>query len=78
MIIEHAKKKIGSIREKLANAKEGGMSLEERRKFRNQISAQQARIRRKEEQIFLNKSNREKDSRFTKFVKLLASSLGQE
>ena len=78
MIIEHANEKISSIKEKLANAKEDGMSLIDRRRYRNQISAQQARIRRKEEQIFLNKSNREKDARFTKFVKLLAGSLGQE
>lgn len=53
------------------------MSLKERQRYRNQIAAQQARIRRKEEQIILNKSNREKDVRFTKLVKLMAANLDQ-
>ena len=68
MIIKHANNKISSIKEILANAKEDGMSSTDRRRLRNQISAQHARIRRKEEQIFLNKSNRDKDARFTKLV----------
>lgn len=40
--------------------------------MRNQISAQQSRIRRKEEVIFLNKITRDKDAIFTQFVKQMA------
>ena len=49
------------------------LPLPERQKLRNQISAQKARLKKKEETIFLNKVVREKDCRYLKMVKGLCN-----
>ena len=49
------------------------LPLAERQKLRNQISAQKARLKKKEETIFLNKVVREKDDRYIKMVKGLCN-----
>lgn len=65
LYFDKAVNKIQEIRDKLKNAKALGMTVKERQRLRNQISAQQSRIRKKEEVIFLNKITREKDEKFT-------------
>ena len=51
------------------------MTVKERQRLRNQISAQQSRIRKKEEVIFLNKITREKDEKFTQLVDAMVQTL---
>ena len=61
---DKAHDKVDEIKNTLKTAKQDGMTVKERQRLRNQISAQQSRIRKKEEVIFLNKVTREKDAQF--------------
>ena len=54
--------------DKLRNAKRDGMPIGERQRLRNQISAQRSRLKKKEENLFLNKKVREKDKKFECFI----------
>ena len=67
--------KIDEIKRKLKTAKKDGITVTERQRLRNQISAQQSRIRKKEETIFLNRVTREKDSKFLELVSFLGNHL---
>ena len=60
--------KIAGIQAKLKTAKADGMKVEDRQRLRNQISAQKSRLKKKEENMFLNKKVREKDQLFTDLV----------
>ena len=51
------------------------MTVKERQRLRNQISAQQSRIRKKEEVIFLNKVTREKDEKFKQLIEAMVTTL---
>ena len=72
---DKAVNKIAEIKELLRNAKKTGMPVKERQRLRNQISAQQSRIRKKEETIFLNRVCREKDEKFLQLINLMANNL---
>lgn len=58
-----AQEKIESIKQKLKTAKQDGMDVKERQRLRNQVSAQQSRIKKKVEVLFLNKLIRERDDK---------------
>jgi len=61
-------KKINELRDQLkTNGK--NMTLAERQRIRNKISAQMSRLKKKEETIFLNKVVRDKDDRYLKMAK---------
>lgn len=51
------------------------MTVKERQRLRNQISAQQSRIRKKEEVIFLNRITREKDEKFRQLIQCMTQTL---
>ena len=55
MYIQTAEKKIQELRFKYSTAKEDGLSVEERQKLRNQISASMDRLKKKMESIHLRK-----------------------
>lgn len=67
--------KIEEIKQMLKTAKEKNMSVKERQRLRNQISAQQSRIRKKEEVIFLNRVTREKDEKFSELINAMVTTL---
>jgi hypothetical protein len=67
--------KIEEIRETLKTAKKDGLTVKQRQKLRNQISAQQSRIRKKEEVMFLHGAVREKDAKMEALIKCLAKTL---
>ena len=67
--------KIEEIRETLKTAKEDGLTVKQRQKLRNQISAQQSRIRKKEELIFFHRAVKEKDDKMEALIKSLATTL---
>lgn len=50
------------------------MNNDEKKRLRNQISAQQARLRKKDEQEFLNLEVRKKDELYEGMVKVLMRS----
>lgn len=75
LYFDKAVNKIQEIRDKLKNAKASGMTVKERQRLRNQISAQQSRIRKKEEVIFLNKVTREKDEKFKQLIEAMVTTL---
>ena len=52
--------------------------MKERQRLRNQISAQNQRVKQKEESLFLNKVVKEKDSKFEQLIGYLAQILTQE
>ena len=52
---ERAQQKIEEIKARLKTAKKDGMDVKERQRLRNQVSAQQSRIKKKEEVIQLKK-----------------------
>ena len=64
--------KIDEIKKKLKTAKQDGMKVSERQRLRNQVSAQQSRIKKKQEVIHLNRLIRAKDDKLTKFVDLIS------
>ena len=63
--------KIKEIREQLKTAKADGISVKERQKLRNQISAQQSRIKKKEEVMFLHRAVKDKDDKMKALIKCL-------
>jgi hypothetical protein len=67
--------KIQEIREILKTAKKDGLTVKQRQKLRNQISAQQSRIRKKEEVMFLHRAVKEKDDKMEALIKNLANTL---
>ena len=67
--------KIEEIRETLKTAKEDGLTVKQRQKLRNQISAQQSRIRKKEELMFFHRAIKEKDGKMEALIKSLAKTL---
>ena len=68
---EKTLQKIEQIREKLKTAKEDGLTVKERQKLRNQISAQHSRMVRKQESQFLNSKIKEKDDKMQKLVECM-------
>lgn len=69
--------KIKEIREILKTAKKDGLTVKQRQKLRNQISAQQSRIKKKEEVMFLHRAVKEKDGKMEHLIKCLADMLPQ-
>ena len=67
--------KIKEIREQLKTAKADGISVKERQKLRNQISAQQSRIKKKEEVMFLHRAVKDKDDKMKALIKCLTLTL---
>ena len=63
--------KINEIKEKLKTAKMDGMDVKERQRLRNQVSAQQSRIKKKEEVIFLNELIKARDAKMVKMHDLI-------
>lgn len=47
------------------------MTTAEKQRYRNQISAQKSRLKKKEETIFLNRIVREKDSKYQEIISVL-------
>mmetsp|Transcript_32876 Transcript_32876/g.50268 ORF Transcript_32876/g.50268 Transcript_32876/m.50268 type:complete len:168 (+) Transcript_32876:973-1476(+) len=74
---EQGYKKIQDIMDKLKTAKKDGMPIAERQRLRNQISAQRSRLKKKEENLFLNRKVREKDRKFQNLVDGLTSVLNE-
>ena len=70
-----ALKKIQGIRENLKTAKEDGSTTKQRQRLRNQISATQSRIRKKEELMFFHRAIKEKDGKMEALIKSLAKTL---
>jgi len=70
-----AVRKIDEIREKLKTAKDDGLTVKERQRLRNQVSAQQSRIKKKEEVLFLNAAVKIKDQKFEQLVDILTKKL---
>lgn len=56
------------IKEKLKKAKANNMPVKERQKLRNMVSAQQSRIKKKEEVITLNNLIKVKDEKMHEFI----------
>ena len=54
------------------------MTVTERQRLRNQISAQKSRLKKKEESIFLNKVVRLKDERYQEMVKILSTIIDEK
>ena len=54
------------------------MPVKQRQRLRNQVSAQQSRIKRKEESMVLHNIVKEKDDKFEEFLQFLGKSLGQD
>ena len=65
---KRAVEKIEELKEKLKNAKSTGMPVKERQRLRNQVSAQQSRIKKKEEVITLNNMIKDKDNKMQIFI----------
>jgi hypothetical protein len=55
----------------LRTAKEDGLSVKERQALRNKISAQNSRIRKKQESIFLARVVEEKDSKMIRLIEAI-------
>mmetsp|Transcript_10963 Transcript_10963/g.16624 ORF Transcript_10963/g.16624 Transcript_10963/m.16624 type:complete len:235 (+) Transcript_10963:1395-2099(+) len=72
-----AQKKITEIKAKLKTAKKDGMDVKERQRLRNQVSAQQSRIKKKEEVISLNRMIGQKDENSHGFISAFFEVLGQ-
>jgi len=49
-----AEERIASLKAQLKTAKNDGLTVKERQRLRNQVSAQQSRIKRKGEAMYLN------------------------
>lgn len=54
------------------------MTVEQRQKMRNKISAQMSRIRKKGEAMYLNNIVKKKDDKFKKFVDVVTHLLDQK
>lgn len=68
---DDAKKKIKEIKDTLKTAKQDGKDAKERQRLRNQISAQQSRIKKKEETIQLQAELKESHERFNELMAIL-------
>ena len=73
-----SEEKIEDLRKVLRGANEAKMSNKERVKIRNQISAQQARLKKKMEVIHLNKIIENKDDKINQLPDILENELGIE
>jgi hypothetical protein len=56
--------KIQDLKNKLKTAKQDGMTVKERSRLRNLVSAQSSRIKKKEETMFLHQVVKQKDEKF--------------
>lgn len=61
---ERAMAKIEEIKDKLKTAKQDGIDVKERQKMRNQVSAQQSRIKKKQEVLYLSRMLDESKSKY--------------
>lgn len=75
MYVKHAQSKIDHFKQKLARAKENKIDVKERQRWRNVVSAQQSRLKKKFEVIFLHKLIKNKDQRLGDFLEVLESKL---
>ena len=66
-----AEQKIQEIKNKLKTAKADGMNVKERQRLRNQVSAQQSRIKKKQETIELKNVIKLKDDRIESTIDIL-------
>lgn len=73
-----AQQRIEDLKAQLRTAKQDGMPVKQRQRLRNQVSAQQSRIKRKEESMVLHNIVKEKDDKFEEFLQFLGKSLGQD
>jgi hypothetical protein len=69
---------IKKFKEQLHNAKETGLTVKERNALRNKVSAQNARLRKKHESIFLVKVVDEKDSKMASLIDSLTEILSPD
>ena len=72
-----AEDRIAELKRQLATAKQDGLTVKERQRLRNQVSAQQSRIKRKGEAMFLNKTVTEKDEMFKELIKYMGEKIDQ-
>jgi predicted ribosome-associated RNA-binding protein Tma20 len=73
-----AKKRIQKIKDRLKTAQRDGLSVKQRQTLRNQVSAQNSRLKKKEESIYLNMTVREKDRKMACLLNGLSSILTEE
>lgn len=73
-----AEVKIADLRAKLACAKRDKMPVKERMKLRNQISAQQSRLKKKMEVFHLHKLIKDKDDKINDFARMFSKFLGDD
>ena len=66
------------IKERLKTAKQDGLSVKQRQTLRNQVSAQNSRLKKKEESIYLNRVVREKDRKMKTLIQGLGKILTDE
>ena len=63
-----AEERIAKLKAQLKTAKADGLTVKERQRLRNQVSAQQSRIKRKGEAMYLNEIVQKKDNKFKELV----------
>ena len=73
--VRRAQDKIDIFKNKLARAKEDNIDVKTRQKWRNVVSAQQSRLKKKFEVIFLHKLIHNKDQRLQIFFNILENKL---
>ena len=73
--LENAKKKIDDIKDQLKNAKKNNMPVKERQRLRNMVSAQQSRLKKKNEVLYLHKLIRDKDDKNQVLLEILKDTL---
>lgn len=73
--VQAAQAKIAEYKAKLATAKRDGIPVKERQKWRNVVSAQQSRLKKKYEVKFLNQIIESKDGGIEDFLGIVADTL---
>ena len=73
--VKDAQKKIAEFKKKLSTAKRDGIPVKMRQKWRNVVSAQQSRLKKKYEVKFLNQIIGTKDQGIEEFLDIVASTL---
>ena len=73
--VKDAQEKIAEYKKKLSTAKIDGIPVKERQKWRNVVSAQQSRLKKKYEVKFLNQIIGTKDQGIEDFLEIVASTL---
>ena len=67
--------RVNNIRQRLLTAKADGLSVQQRNMLRGQISAQNNRVRKRKEQIYLNDQVKVKDQKFQALTQVLFKQL---